>query len=96
MYERRNLPRLKIKFEQLRHLGGTDILIRIADRFGICDLYVDIESAAQNQLKRRFMQWPDQQERHQIDNFSRQYNFPSIVGAHDGAHIKIRAPKHRP
>lgn len=78
MYERKNLPRLKIKFEQLRYLGGTDILIRIADRFGICDLYVDIESAAQNQLKRRFMQWPDQQERHQIDNFGDNIIFQAL------------------
>lgn len=86
----------------LWYLGSLDTINRIGDRFGISDSSVimcrdRVMSAVLNHLKQRFISWPDQQQQQdEADHFSRKNGFPNIVGAIDGTHIKIRAPKDKP
>lgn len=45
-------------------------------------------------LAPRFIQWPKGETvRCTINEFSKIKNFPNVIGALDGSHIKIRAPK---
>lgn len=44
---------------------------------------------------RTFIKWPDRQEAiNTIETIENQHGFPGVIGAVDGTHIKITAPKH--
>ncbi|XP_033730552.1 putative nuclease HARBI1 [Pecten maximus] len=83
----------------LWYLGGSDSIIKIADRFGISESSVvlcrrRIIDAILKNLKHKFISWPKNQSLQEtVDKFEQRNGFPGIVGSLDGTHIPIRAPK---
>lgn len=85
----------------LWYLGGTDTITKIADRFGLSESTVimcrDRVMSTLITLSDQLIKWPNQQEMNEEQNvFQIRNGFPNIVGAIDGTHIKIKAPKDHP
>ncbi|XP_052276022.1 putative nuclease HARBI1 [Dreissena polymorpha] len=85
----------------LWYVGGNDSIRRIADRFGVSQSTViacrDKIMSVLLTLKNRLITWPNQQEIPPVQQkFERRNGFPGILGAIDGTHIAIRAPKENP
>lgn len=86
----------------LWYLGGSDSIIRIADRFGIAESSVvvcrnRIIDTIFNNLKSKFINWPHAEVLEQtIDKFHQRNGFPGVIGALDGTHISIKAPTENP
>ncbi|XP_056003484.1 uncharacterized protein LOC130049636 [Ostrea edulis] len=86
----------------LWYLGGSDSIIRIADRFGIAESSVivcrnRIIDTILNNFKSKFIIWPHAEVLEQtIDKFHQRNGFPGIIGALEGTHISIKAPTENP
>ena len=86
----------------LWYVASNETLNRIADRFDVAEASVvrcrdRVFKVFLNYLKPKFITWPQGiQRQNTIDAFERKSNFPNVIGAIDGTHIKIRAPKEHP
>ena len=85
----------------LWYVGGNDVVRRIADRFGVSESTMvvcrDKIISVLLKLKEKLIRWPKPQELQQeVQEFARRNGFPGIVGAIDGTHIGIKAPREYP
>lgn len=99
---REAIPPEKQLLVTLWYLGGTESIIKIADRFGISESSVVLSrkrvfSALLNNFKNRLISWPKNENIDAvIDRFQTRNGFNGIVGALDATHIQIKAPKDDP
>lgn len=83
----------------LWYIATQDTTHNIADRFNVTESSVvrcrdRVFSVFLTHLKQQFIIWPTNNIRQEVvDAFRRKANFPDVLGAIDGTHIKIRAPK---
>lgn len=86
----------------LWYISSQETLNRIADRFNVAEVSVvrcrdRVFHVFLNYLKTKFITWPTGNERDRvIEGFEKKANFPNVVGAIDGTHIKIKAPMQHP
>ena len=86
----------------LWYFGSRDTIHKITDRFGVSQYSVlssrdKVIEILLRSLKRKFINWPDANERRVIsDYFEMRNGFPGIGGCLDGTHIKISAPSDNP
>lgn len=86
----------------LWYLSGKETLNRVADRFNVTESSVvrcrdRVFKVFCDHLKSKFIQWPEGYEQNKtIDGFYQKSSFPSVIGAIDGTHIKIKAPVNHP
>ena len=95
---RPQVPLEKDLLMYLWYMGSLETVRSIADRFDVSEsTFVShnrrmIDMFCVHLLK-RFIKWPGVQHYHEISNaFMNKKGFPSIIGALDGTHIKIKAP----
>lgn len=73
-----------------------------ADRFNITESSIvrckdRVFNVFINYLKPKFIIWPEGNTKCDVNNgFQRKANFPGIIGAIEGTHIQIKAPKDEP
>lgn len=95
---RPQVPLEKDLLMYLWYMGSLECVRSIADRFDVSEsTFVShnrrMSDAFCDHLLKKFIKWPDQQQYHEISNvFMDKKGFPSIIGALDGTHIKIKAP----
>lgn len=85
----------------LWYVGGTDPQRKIADRFGVSESTAvvcrDKIISALIGMRQNIIRWPNAQELQTEEQlFQRRNGFPGIVGAIDGTHIQIKAPRDHP
>ena len=94
-------PHVPLEKDLLMHLwymGSLETVRSIADRFDVSEsTFVShnrrMIDAFCEHLLGRFIKWPCEQQYCEISNvFLDKKGFPSIIGALDGTHIKIKAP----
>ena len=82
----------------LWYMGSLETVRSIADRFDVSESTFVAHNrrlidAFCDHLLTKFIKWPDQQQYHDISGvFMDKKGFPSVIGALDGTHIKIKAP----
>ncbi|KAF5284473.1 hypothetical protein FQR65_LT13531 [Abscondita terminalis] len=79
-------------------LANQESYRSIADRFNIAKstvfIFICRISTALNKLGSRYIQWPQGRRVSEvIEGFKRKKSFPGVLGAVDGSHIDICAPK---
>lgn len=86
----------------LWYLATQDSIHSISDRFNVTESSVircrtRITDIFVNNLKHVFIVLPSANERQDVmDKFEQKQNFPNVLGAIDGTHIAIKAPKNHP
>lgn len=96
------IPIFKQLLIMLWYVSSQETLNRIADRFNVAEASVvrcrdRLFQVFLNYLKAKFITWPiGVQRENVIDGFARKANFQNVIGAIDGTHIKIKAPKEHP
>lgn len=100
---REHIPIFKQLLIVLWYVASQETLNRIADRFDIAEVSVvrcrnRVFHVFLTYLKTKFITWPQEGVHRQevLDGFERKANFPGVLGAIDGTHIKIKAPKQHP
>lgn len=83
----------------LWYLGTQDTTHSMADRFNVTESSIvrcrdKVFRVFMVHLKKKILIWPQGDEIQKVvDAFHRKANFPGVIGAIDGTHIRIRAPK---
>jgi hypothetical protein len=85
------------------HIAHQDTIHRISDRFNITDSSVlrcrnQVFHVVLHSLKKKFIYLPlhENVKNKIMDDFYTSYNFPNVLGAIDGTHIRIVAPHEHP